>query len=73
MTVVCTGSSAWTGDSSDVDAETPDVGPGVEGDNWEQNGEDTNVDGGTSTVSPGNGNGSAWTGSTDDVEAGTRE
>lgn len=73
MTVVCTGSSAWTGDSSDVDAETPDVGPGVEGDNWEQNGEDTNVDGETSTVSPGNGNDSAWTGSADDVEAGTRE
>ena len=73
MTVVCTGSSDWTGDSSDVDAETPEVGPDAEGDSWEQNGEEANVDGETSTVSPGNGNGSAWTGSTDNVEAGTKD
>ena len=73
MTVVCTGSSDWTGDSSDVDAETPEVGPDAEGDSWEQNGEEANVDGETSTVSPGNGNDSAWTGSTEDVEAGTKD
>lgn len=73
MTVVCTGYSAWNGESSDVAAESPNVGPNVEGDNWEQNGENTNVDGGTSTVSPGSGNDSAWTGSTDNVEAGIKE
>lgn len=73
MTVVCTGSSAWTGDSSDVDAETPEVGPDAEGDSWEQNGEDADVDGETSTVSPGNGSDSEWTGSTDNVEAGTKD
>lgn len=73
MTVVCTGSSAWTGDSSNVDAETPEVGTGAEGDSWEQNEEDANVNGETSTVSPGNGNDSEWTGSTENVEAGTKD
>ena len=74
MTVECTGATAWTGDSSDVSAESPSVGPDAEGDNWEQNGGDADVNGGTSTVSPGNGSDSEWgNGGTENVEAGTKE
>lgn len=74
MTVECTGATAWTGDSSDVSAESPSVGPDAEGDSWEQNGGDADVNGGTSTVSPGNGSDSEWgNGGTENVEAGTKE
>lgn len=74
MKLVCTGSSVWGGTSSDIDAENPSVGSGVEGDGWEQNGEETGVEGGTSTVAPGNGDsGSTWGGGSENVDAGTKE
>lgn len=64
----------WKGSSVEVESGSEVVDSDAEGDKWENNGENADIYGESSTVSPGNGSDSAWgDGGTENVEAGTKD
>lgn len=62
----------WEGETVETDGESPEAGPDVNGDKWEQNGEDAQADGEVIEQHPGNGNSSQWAGDSSEVDAGKR-
>lgn len=61
---------SWGGSSVDIESGAEGVGPGVNGDDWNQSGDESDVDGEAGTVGPDDGTNPGWNGDSSDADAG---
>lgn len=61
---------SWGGSSVDIESGAEGVGPGVNGDDWNQSGDESDVDGEAGTVGPDGGTNPGWNGDSSDADAG---
>ena len=61
---------SWGGSSVDIESGAEGVGPGVNGDDWNQSGDESDVDGEAGTVGPDGGTNPGWNGDSTDADAG---
>lgn len=62
---------SWGGSSVDIESGAEGVGPGVNGDDWNQSGDESDVDGEAGTVGPDGGTNPGWNGNGSDVTGGS--
>lgn len=61
---------SWGGSSVDIESGAEGVGPGVNGDDWNQSGDESDVDGEAGTVGPDGGTNPGWNGDSSYADAG---
>ncbi|WP_289090461.1 fimbrillin family protein [uncultured Bacteroides sp.] len=61
---------SWGGSPVDIESGAEGVGPGVNGDDWNQSGDESDVDGEAGTVGPDGGTNPGWNGDSSDADAG---
>ena len=61
---------SWGGSQADIESGAEGVGPGVNGDDWNQSGDESDVDGEAGTVGPDGGTNPGWNGDSSDADAG---
>ena len=61
---------SWGGSQVDIESGAEGVGPGVNGDDWNQSGDESEVNGDAGTVGPDGGTNPGWNGDSTDADAG---
>ncbi|WP_289074643.1 fimbrillin family protein [uncultured Bacteroides sp.] len=61
---------SWGGSPVDIESGAEGVGPGVNGDDWNQSGDESEVNGEAGTVGPDGGTNPGWNGDSSDADAG---
>ena len=61
---------SWGGSPVDIESGAEGVGPGVNGDDWNQSGDESEVNGDAGTVGPDGGTNPGWNGDSTDADAG---
>ena len=61
---------SWGGSPVDIESGAEGVGPGVNGDDWNQSGDESDVDGEAGTVGPDGGTNPGWNGDSSDADVG---